>query len=473
MITILHVLDRLSASGPTRSMTALVKHLARIGAPLQHRVVTLRREAYPLALVMTRQAGLTVIREPDRDTLDRELAAADIVQLHYWNSPELGDLLRSHLPAMRLLVWLKILGRHAPQVITRELLRYADVTVATTPATLDLPVVQEASRAAGRPAIQVVPGIADLDRLSGVSPRPHSSFNVGYVGAVACGKMHPRYVPMSAAVDVPGVRFVICGAGDISALQAEAAELGAADRFEWRGFVENLKPVLETLDVFGYPLCEDTYATSEQSLQEAMVARVPPVVFPHGGVKHLVEDGETGLIVHREHEYTQAIEHLYHHPGERARLGENARAHALHAFDGERAARAFVALYVDMLIGPKRTRVWGGSASDHDRQFVETLGDAAPEFGLSMTATSDDARREADRRIAAASALLASGEGGIFHYRNRHPDAPYLRLWTGLVLLRRGRWGAAARELEAAAAGGLGRARVADYLDAATHRAER
>lgn len=466
MITVLHLIDRLSGAGPTRSLITLVKHLARLGTAQQHRVVVLRRDAYPKALIQAKQAAMTLIREPDAETLRREVGAADIVQLHYWSNPDIARLLRTHLPAMRLLVWFKILGCHAPQVITERLLRYVDGAVATTPATLDLPVVRNAQRAGHPHVIDVVPGIADFERLEGLSPRLHPNFTVGYIGTVSSSKLHPRYVPMSAAVNVPGVRFVVCGAGDPDELREEAGRLGAASRFEWCGFVENIRPVLETLDVFGYPLCEETYATSEQSLQEAMIAGVPPVVFPHGGVKHLVAHEHTGLVVHREREYVEAIEHLYRRPDERARLGENARQYALHAFDGERAARAFAAIYGRMMSRPKRTRAWEGVTSDGARQFVEALGDAAPEFGLSMTASAD-AWGAADRRIAEASPLLSSGEGGIFHYRNRHPDAPYLRLWAALVLLRRGRCAQAARELAAARDAGLPLERVAEYVEAA------
>ena len=466
MITVLHLIDRLSGAGPTRSLVTLVKHLARLGAGQQHRVVVLRRDAYPMALIQAKQAAMTLVREPDAETLRREVGAADIVQLHYWNNPDIARLLRMDLPAMRLLVWFKILGRHAPQVITERLLRYADGAVATTPATLDLPVIRDAQRAGCPLVIDIVPGIADFERLEGLSPRLHPNFTVGYIGTVGATKLHPRYVPMSAAVDVPGVRFVVCGAGRPDELREEADRLGVARRFEWRGFVENIRPVLETLDVFGYPLCEDTYATSEQSLQEAMMAGVPPVVFPHGGVKHLVAHEHTGLVVHREQEYTEAIEHLYRHPDERARLGENARQYAQRAFDGGKAARAFAAIYGRMMSRPKRTRAWKGATSDGARQFVEALGDASHDFGLSMTAPAD-AWGEADRRIAEVSPLLSSGEGGIFHYRNCHPDAPYLRLWAGLVLLRRRRFAEAISELEAAREAGLPRERVSGYLDAA------
>src|SRR5256714_15389959 len=90
-------------------------------------------------------------------------------------------------------------------------------------------------------------------------------------------KMHPRYVAMSADVDVPGVRFVVCGAGaGFPALARQAEQLGVGDRFELRGWVDDIRPVIARLDVFGYPLCEDNYSASDLVLQEVMYAGVPP-----------------------------------------------------------------------------------------------------------------------------------------------------------------------------------------------------
>ena len=191
-------------------------------------------ESYPPALFQAAAAGLDPIREPDAARLREEIESADVVQLHYWNNPDVAELLHRDLPSMRLLVWLKIVGRHAPQVLTGELVDFADRVVATTPETLSLAV-------AARSAPEVLPGIGDPDRLGPIEPRPHEGFNVGYVGTVNYSKMHPEFVAMSAAVSIPGVRFVVCGADDGGAVQAEVARHGAAERFRLLGFVEDLR----------------------------------------------------------------------------------------------------------------------------------------------------------------------------------------------------------------------------------------
>ncbi len=456
---ILHVIERLSAAGPTRSLISLVKSQRHLGLPYQHRALTLQGEAYPLALILAKQAGLTVRRHLDPESLREEVAAADVVQVHFWNSPEIYRFLASELPPLRLLVWFKVAGDRAPQVITPRLVEFADFCATTTPHTLTLPVMRRAARE--RRAANAF-ACADFDRLAGCEPRPHAGFNVGYVGTVNPTKMHPDYVAMSAAVDLPDVRFVVCGGGGQEQLQQQAARLGVGDRFELRGFLEQLKPVYETLDLFGYPLCSDTYAASELSLQEAMFAGVPPVVFPYGGIPYLVEHERTGLIVQSASEYTAAIERLGRASAARRRLGENARNEALQRFAGDETARQFDRIYTALLDLPRRARRWPGAGPEATpaERFVDALGSAVPQFADSLRGPDEVAERE----IAASSPLLARGEGGVLHYRNAYPDDRHLRFWAGLAQLEQGGEQEAGREFAAAIDLGLDPARVKQHL---------
>ena len=51
---------------------------------------------------------------------------------------------------------------------------------------------------------------------------------------------------MSAAARLPHVRFRVCGEGDaVRVLARRATELGAAERFEWMGYVDDIGTVLD------------------------------------------------------------------------------------------------------------------------------------------------------------------------------------------------------------------------------------
>lgn len=449
-MNILHIIEKFYTNGPARSLLAAVKYAKMLGLAQNHNLIILGESVYPPSLIQARQTGVQIIaRQPSPARLHELIEQADIVQVHFWNSPILYDFLRADHPAMRLLLWLKVVGSHAPQSITRPLIDYADKVVATTPATLAAPVWDGYLTDLKSAKQAVVPGIADFDRLHDFQPQPHDGFNVGYIGTVNFSKMYARYVAMSAEIAVPNIKFIVCGGGSEDMLRQQAEALNAAEKFEFRGYVESIQSVLEIMDVFGYPLCEDTYATSEKSLQEAMYAAIPPVVFPYGGVKHLVQHGETGLVVHSELEYQQAIAYLYAHPDERRRLGENAKRYAQAHFAPHVATQQLAQIYQDLLQQPKLNRSWCSSNLTEAEKFIETLGETHA-FAVSYVSNAAEEGFSADRIIAQSSPLLAEGEGGITHYRNTYPEDPYLRFWSGLVLQQAGKWSKAIAEFQAA-----------------------
>jgi hypothetical protein len=378
------------------------------------------------------------------------LDAADVVLLHFWNTPELYGFLRCGLPPIRLAAWVHVAGNSPPQVVTRELVELVDSFAVTASGTAKLPVL-----AAAPP---VIPAAPDPERLGHVVRRPHTGFNVGYVGTLDFAKLHPSFAELCARVDVADARFIVCGAGEAAATLAAQVD----DRVEFRGYVEDVGPVLAELDVFGYPLAPGNYATSDLALQEAMAAGVPPVVLAHGESQALVEHGVTGLVARDEAEYPRAIDFLGANPRERLRLGENARARALLRRPTDVVAE-WRPLLTGLLEHPKaarRARPLTGAAA-----FVESLGTTAPEFAASLTAATEDDALEAEARIAAAPPVLVSASGGgILHYRRHYPNDAHLRLWSALVLEAAGKHVLAVGELTAAQQLGCDARRVSGYL---------
>ncbi len=481
-IKVLHIIPWVCLGGAARAAIATAKYSSQLGN-FEHRVISLQTAA-PVAAEMAKEEGLIVLNPPDLASILQEVENADLVHVHYWNQPHINDFLRSELPAMRLLMWFHVAGEYPPQVITKELVDYADFAIPCNPYSYELPVFKNLPTEVRLKKVGMVYDAADFARVSDVQPKPHETFNVGYIGSVSFSKMYRNYVPMNARINVPNFRAIVCGGGIEGYLLQQARELGAAERFDFRGFVEDIKSVIEIFDVYGYPLCEDTYAAAELNLQEVMYAGVPPVVFPHGGIKRLVIDNYTGLVAHSELEYIQAIEYLYYHPEERARLGHNAKEYAQQIFGAENAAKALNPIYERLMKLPKRERVWGVATGvslldqpvslqdligepekpSGAQLFIESLGDTAPEFTVSLTSETMQEVFEADRKIAASSLLLSLGEGGLSQYRNNYPDDAHLRLWSGLVLHRLGEKAEAASEFTAAIELGYPHWRVAWYL---------
>ena len=485
MTRVLHVIEQLSLGGAARSHIAVAKYSSRVGE-FHHAIASLL-PACTEAVELARAAGLEVLSAPERSVLVREMGAADVVHVGWWNNPRICGLLRSDLPPMRLCVWLHVAGDQPPQVVTEEIVDYADLVLAACPHTLRTEAIRRLSDDERAERTALVYDAADFERLVGLAATPHTCFNVGYIGTLDFQKIHPRFVHMCAAIEVPGVRFVLCGddPGQLLCQQAEA--LGCVERFDFRGYVPDVRPILGSLDVFGYPLCEDTYAAGELVLQEAMFAGIPPVVFPWGGLRDLVVPDFTGLVVSSEREYAQAVEYLYRHPVERSRLGRNAREYAGQIFGAENAARALDEAYQLLLRRPKRVRAWGcrsgaallaqpisladvidaGDEREGAARFVAGLGRYGEPFRASLAAPEDREEYPEDEQIACSSELLFAGAGGIRSFRNHYPEDPWLRFWSGLVLRERGQAAEAVAEFVAARKAGIQHWRVALELASA------
>ncbi|MDR9409750.1 MAG: glycosyltransferase [Balneolaceae bacterium] len=470
MIRILHIIDSISGAGPTRALISLAKYASDAGLPQQHSAIALKKEAYPISLLFVKRAGLDILRNPEKQIIRDKIKQADIVQVHYWNNPAMTEFIRSEWPSMRCLIWFMVYGKYKPQVISKELLDYSDFSLGTSPNSLKLPVFKDIlsdNRA------DFVYGLADWWRLENIKKQPHDTFNVGYIGTVNFTKMHPNYIPMSVKASIPDVKFIVCGGGIEEKLKAQANSLDSSEKFEFHGYVENIRSVLEKLDVFGYPLCEDTYATSEKSIQEAMFAGVPPVVFPYGGCSDLVQHGETGLVVDNEKDYAEAIEYLYHNPENRKELGRNAAEYARRVFDSDKAVQKMQGIYEKLMEQQKRKRRWGEPGvmtkeKSPSEIFVEFLGEQGHEFKTSLKSSDRDQLLLADKKIADASPLLVGGEGGINQYRNLFPKDPYLRLWSGLCLQTSGEHEKAIREFETALKLGMPSWRAKWYMAKST-----
>jgi hypothetical protein len=456
-IRVAHLIPSLSRGGAGRALVALVGELTGVETTIVSLAdvdVLMREKAVA--------AGALVLETEDALPA---LEAADIVQLHFWNTPELYALLRRGLPPVRLALWAHVAGDTPPQIVTRQLAELPDVFVATTPRTARLPVFDRAPR--------VIPAAPDIARIR--RPASHAGFNVGYVGTVDFAKLNPRFVELCLAVGVPEARFVVCGSGEASrtiAMQVEQA--GATERFELHGYVEEIGDVLSRLDVFGYPLAPGNYSTSDLALQEAMRAGIPPVVLPHGATSDLVRHGETGLVARDEDDYARSIEHLHANPEECVRLGQNACDEARRHSPAQ-VAREWSGVYAELMELPKRPRGWPLAAPARfagAAAFVESLGESAPEFATSLNAGTDEEAAVAETLIAAAPPVLAApAGGGILHYRRSYPGDGYLRLWAGLVLEASGRTALAALEFKQAAELGCDAPRVREHLARAAARA--
>lgn len=466
MIHVLEVIRSLGG-GATRSAGAIADVLDR-GGGFRHSIVALE-SASPASIELATSVGCRVLQAPGWAELRRHLERADIVLVHWWNSASLNEFLRSELPPMRLVLYFHVAGDSFPHFVTRSLVDFADFSIACCPHTYRSPGIQSLPADLQVEKTAMVYATPSFARLSDIERVDHSTYNVGYIGRLAFRKLHPDFVSMCARVKIPTARFVVCGR-DPEILVAQARALAVAERFEFKGHVEDLRSVYEVLDVFGYPLCVSP--GSELSLQEALYAGVPAVVFGLGGIKDLVIDGWNGLVVRNQTEYVEAIEHLHHHPEERLTLGRNGRLFAQRLLGAERSAAKLERVYRRLMRRPKRSRTWEGAADTASPvpggagRWIDSLGDEGGAFRTSLSSSDPAEQLAAEKRIASLSHL---GTTVMRRYARRWPEDPHLHLWMGLTLHHSGEHEAACASFRRAIELGLGHWRVRWHLARSTH----
>lgn len=464
---ILHIIQQLSLGGAGRALIAGAKFSAQLG-PFRHKVISLLgpdRRAVRLA----QEGGVSVLAMLSPAELHDELAAADIVHFHFWNSPQLREFLEADWPQMRSLLWCHTNCREPPHILTRDLLDRVDFALATTASTLSFVPFRDALQ-----RVALAPGGADFTRLDGFSAKLHPDFTIGYIGTLDFVKLHPDFIAMSAAIAVPSVRFVIAGDGrDREKLERQVQCTDRPERFQFCGYTEDIRPLLETFDVFGYPLAEGNVSTAELILQEVMFAGIPSVVFPYGGAADLVVNNETGLIARDPTEYARMIEHLHAHPAERARLGGNAAERARQCYGAHNTASKLNVVYRDLLSKPKRKRPYVSTpVPDGElgaRALVRSLASSGGDFLASMISPDEEAAFAAEARIAGLANGLMTDI--VLEYRYHYPYDPWLQLWAGLVLTGRGHPALAASEFFRSLRHGCKHWRVFWYLAQAARQA--
>lgn len=463
---IVHIIESLGRGGAARTVLAHARESQRSGE-FAHSIISLSK-AEDSVLEHSRLNGITILDQPERHVILDYIEDADLVQIQFYNSPLLYNFFTDQLPPARMLLWSHIGGDAPPQVLPAAVSSKMDYIALTAQSSLDYLNARRSTNLMQKATVVI--GGADFQRIDHLQQKAHGSFNVGYIGTIDPVKMHPRFVEMSSAIDVPHIRFIVCGGGT-GQLKSRISALKATDRFKLYGYVENIRPVLEALDVFGYPLCEGNYSTTDQSLQEAMFAGIPPVIFAHGATQHAVQNNKTGIVVNSETDYKNAIRHLAENKATRERLGRNARAYAEKNFGVARTAPMLDEIYRQVICMPKRA--WLplsiSATADSSRKmsgaelFILSLGEFGRDFDASLHGGS--AGRDADRRIANASPLLASRQsGGILHYRAHFPNDPFLHMWSGLVLGKMNHHARALIEFRSAIQLGCDIRRLSDYI---------
>jgi glycosyltransferase involved in cell wall biosynthesis len=365
------------------------------------------------------------------------IAKVDIVLIHWWNHPLLYDfLVRTELPPCRVVMWSHISGFHPPYVFTAKLFRYPDLFVFTTPVSYEATDVQDLSAEMKR-KLRVVWSTGGVEHVKNIKPKAHKCFNVGYIGTVDYCKMHSDFLDMCSRVDIPDVKFIVCGGPKEKEIQQEAERLGIGGKCTFTGLISDITKYLSEFDVFGYPLAPYHYGTCDQALAESMACGVVPVVFSNRMENQMVKDGVTGVVVDNREEYCNTIRKLYSNKELRTQLSENAREYACKVFSLKKMKHEWGNVFEEVFVFPKTARKWEINKSNADISakdvFLESLGAYGQEFIYCCNAVNDQEKEislERIRKLARSPLWQARTRGTAHHYNEFFPDDEHLAVWS-------------------------------------------
>lgn len=155
-----------------------------------------------------------------------------------------------------------------------------------------------------------------------------SDFIIGSVGNLRPEKNHVELIRAMVELRklVPNAKVIIVGEGaERRKLEALVQEERLSDCVFFPGQVDDIRPIVNLMDVFVLPSISDTFPNAAL---EAMSMGKAVILSDSGGSKEMVKDGESGLIyqAHDTSTLVQLLFKLSREPETRHKLGERARA---------------------------------------------------------------------------------------------------------------------------------------------------
>ena len=312
------------------------------------------------SLTRVREAGFRVIKGAGTLEAEQELRQADAVVFSWHHHPALTKFLHD-IPSIpiRSILWCHVSGNYFP-AIPADFVKKFDQCMFATPYSLGLPQIQGLGTAYMQEHFQVVYGLNALDRFAQIQRSPHKQFTIGYVGTMGFCKLHPEFVGFCAAVRLPDARFLMVGTPSTKdELLNAAVKNGIAGQFQFCGQLSDVTKPLAQMDIFSYLLNPQHFGATENALLEAMAAGLPVVALDQCVERHIIRDGETGLLVHSPEEYGAAVRRLYENPSRAAELGANAQSDILQSYSLRRNRERFVSSCERAVTRPNRIHSFG------------------------------------------------------------------------------------------------------------------
>lgn len=292
------------------------------------------------------QNNIEVLFLEDKKEIERLIAWADIVVISWWQHPKMAGFL-ANFPKVscRIVIWSHINGCVYPY-LPYELVEQTERILFTTAYSLENPYWTKEQKENVSNKCAVVSGMGEFHPEL-IQPKKEyknkDTFTIGYVGTLNFAKLHKDYFLYCKKVieKIPNVRFLMVGDYERSILKLVKA-LGIEQYFEFVGFVKNVYFYLEQMDVFGYLLSQDNYATTENAILEAMAFGIPIVAYNNNPEQYIISHKKNGFLVDSADDYADCVKQLADSEKLREELGIQARYSTIERYSSEQNREVFL-----------------------------------------------------------------------------------------------------------------------------------
>lgn len=371
-MNILQICSAREIGGGERHLTDLADSLARRG----HNVYVALAPDSPLINELSSVPRHRIVELRMRNSLDLRSA----MKLARFTREHSIDIIHAHLardyPLAAFVAWR---SGNTPYVLTRHvlfplkmphriILRHAVRVVAVSQAVND---ALRRQKIFDDDTIVTIHNGIDIDRFAGRIEKENAfpnkekktgPFLVGVVGHLSRIKGQEDFIRAAAIIASrrTDVDFLIVGEDkspngeNRAALEGLIAKLGVAERVRITGWLDDVKEILDRLDIFVSPSRSEPFGLA---IIEAMACDVPVVASMSEGAREIIEDNVTGRLVPVVDAIALAdtIDELLTNTSERDRLAANALASVRQRFTLERMVDETEQLYADVLADSKKT----------------------------------------------------------------------------------------------------------------------
>lgn len=313
----------------------------------EQRVLLLEKPEKEIYIEQGKKENISIILlSQDEEQIIFLFKWADVIIVSWWNHPAMAGFLAQwpQIPC-RAILWCHVNGCVYPY-LPYSFAMYFEKVFITTRYTVENPLWKKEEQVAIHKKACLLHGIGEFYPEEIVKKQDYqlgNKFIVGYAGTLNYSKIHPEYLEYceEAIKRIPNIHFLMIGDVEESILKI-VKEKGILSYFTFTGYIKDVYLYYQQMDVFGYLLREDNYATTENVILEAMASGIPVIVYKNRPEEYILTENITGFFIKGKEEYVELLQKLYNSEELRKKIGEEGREYVIKTYSSEKNCQAFL-----------------------------------------------------------------------------------------------------------------------------------